>query len=57
MSVNAAAGVIRYQLPDDTLLVFLSDTHIWGAAGSDIFESAAELILLLEDLEASTCES
>jgi len=37
--------------------VFLSDTHIWGAAGSDIFESAAELILLLEDLEASTCES
>ena len=50
MSDNAADGVIRNQLPDDTLLVFLSDTHIGGAAGSDIFESAAELILLLEDL-------
>lgn len=50
MSDNAADGVIRNQLPDDTLLVFLSDTHIGGAAGSDIFESAAELTLLLEDL-------
>jgi hypothetical protein len=43
-------GLIRDQLPDDTLLVFLSDTHIGGAAGSDIFESAAELTQLLEDL-------
>jgi UDP-2,3-diacylglucosamine pyrophosphatase LpxH len=50
MSVAATDGVIRNQLPDDTLLVFLSDTHIGGAAGSDIFESAAELTLLLEDL-------
>jgi UDP-2,3-diacylglucosamine pyrophosphatase LpxH len=45
-----ADGVIRSQLPDDALLVFLSDTHIGGAAGSDIFESAAELTLLVEDL-------
>jgi hypothetical protein len=45
-----AAGGIRDQLPDDTLLVFLSDTHIGGTAGSDIFQSAAELTALLEDL-------
>jgi UDP-2,3-diacylglucosamine pyrophosphatase LpxH len=50
MSDTAADGVIRNQLPDDTLLVFLSDTHIGGAAGSDIFESAAKLTRLLEDL-------
>jgi predicted phosphodiesterase len=50
MSDTAADGVIRNQLPDDTLLVFLSDTYIGGAAGSDIFESAAELTRLLEDL-------
>jgi hypothetical protein len=46
-----AAGGIRDQLPDDTLLVFLSDTHIGGTAGSDIFQSAAELTALLEDLD------
>jgi UDP-2,3-diacylglucosamine pyrophosphatase LpxH len=46
-----AAGGIRDQLPDDTLLVFLSDTHIGGTAGSDIFQSAAELTLLVEDLD------
>jgi UDP-2,3-diacylglucosamine pyrophosphatase LpxH len=46
-----ADGVIRDQLPDDTLLVFLSDTHIGGAADSDIFESAAELTELLGDLQ------
>ena len=50
MSDTAADGVIRDQLPDDTLLVFLSDVHIGGTAGSDIFQSAAELTLLLEDL-------
>jgi UDP-2,3-diacylglucosamine pyrophosphatase LpxH len=50
LSETAADGVIRNQLPDDTLLVFLSDTHIGGAAGSDIFESAAELTLLVKDL-------
>jgi UDP-2,3-diacylglucosamine pyrophosphatase LpxH len=46
----SADGVVRNHLPDDTLLVFLSDTHIGGAPGSDIFESAAELTLLVEDL-------
>jgi UDP-2,3-diacylglucosamine pyrophosphatase LpxH len=50
MSGPAAAGVIRDRLPDDTLLAFISDTHIGGAAGSDIFESAAELTALLQDL-------
>jgi UDP-2,3-diacylglucosamine pyrophosphatase LpxH len=45
-----AAGGIRDQLPDDTLLVFLADTHIGGTAGSDIYQSAAELTALLEDL-------
>jgi hypothetical protein len=50
MGDAAADGVIRDELPDDTLLVFLSDTHIGGAAGRDIFESAAELTLLLDDL-------
>jgi class 3 adenylate cyclase len=50
MSDGADDGVIRERLPDETLLVFLSDTHIGGTAGSDIFQSAAELTLLLEDL-------
>jgi UDP-2,3-diacylglucosamine pyrophosphatase LpxH len=51
MSDSPADGVIRGRLPDDTLLVFLSDTHIGGPAGSDIFESSSELTLLLEDLD------
>ena len=51
LSGTAADGVIRSQLPDETLLVFLSDTHIGGTAGSDIFESSAELTLLVEDLD------
>ena len=36
-------------LSEDTLLVFLSDAHIGGAEGTGIFESAAELIALLEE--------
>src|SRR5262249_58746638 len=43
-------GVLRNRLLDDTLLVFLSDTHIGGVAGSEIFQSAAELTALLQDL-------
>jgi hypothetical protein len=50
MSGPAADGVIRDQLPDDTLVVLLSDAHIGGTADSDIFESAAELTTLLRDL-------
>ena len=43
-------GALRNQLLDDSLLVFLSDTHIGGVAGSEIFQSAAELTALLQDL-------
>ena len=43
-------GAVRNQLPDDTLLVLLSDVHIGGVAGSEIFQSAAELTALLRDL-------
>jgi hypothetical protein len=50
ISIVAADGVVREPLPDETLLVFLSDTHIGGASGSDIFRSAAELTMLLEEL-------
>jgi UDP-2,3-diacylglucosamine pyrophosphatase LpxH len=50
MREPAAEAVIRARLPADTLLVFLSDTHIGGAAGSEIFDSAPELTALLEDL-------
>jgi UDP-2,3-diacylglucosamine pyrophosphatase LpxH len=35
---------------DDTLLVFVSDTHIGGDPGVDIFESETELSALLDDL-------
>ena len=50
MSDASADAVVRGRLADDTLLVLLSDVHIGGAAGSEIFESAAELTGLLEDL-------
>ena len=50
ISIVAADGVIRERLPDETLLVFLSDTHIGGSSGGDIFDSGAELTMLLEDL-------
>jgi hypothetical protein len=50
ISIVAADGVVRERLPDETLLVFLSDTHIGGSSGIDVFESAAELTVLLEDL-------
>ena len=36
MDGPAADGVVRDQLSDDTLVVFLSDTHIGGPADSDI---------------------
>ncbi|MBA3415389.1 MAG: metallophosphoesterase [Chloroflexia bacterium] len=40
------------RLPDDTRIVFLSDCHIGGDRGRDIFESPAELTALLEELAA-----
>jgi hypothetical protein len=50
MNGTAPDDVIQDQLSDDTLVVFLSDAHIGGPTGSDIFESAAELTALLRDL-------
>ena len=50
MREPAAGAVARAELGDDTLHVFLSDVHIGGAAGTEIFQSAAELMALLEDL-------
>jgi UDP-2,3-diacylglucosamine pyrophosphatase LpxH len=47
---RASEPAVHAELPDDTLLVFLSDVHIGGAAGVEIFDSAAELVALLEDL-------
>ncbi|HXZ77607.1 MAG TPA: hypothetical protein VEH31_42980, partial [Streptosporangiaceae bacterium] len=46
----SATGAVRNRLPDDTLLVVLSDAHIGGVAGSEIFQSAAELTALLQYL-------
>lgn len=40
------------RLRDDVLIVFLSDTHIGGDPGRDIFESPDELTTLLEELAA-----
>jgi Calcineurin-like phosphoesterase len=40
------------QLADDTLVVFLSDSHIGGDPGRDIFESPDELASLLDELDA-----
>jgi UDP-2,3-diacylglucosamine pyrophosphatase LpxH len=39
------------QVTDDTLLVFVSDCHIGGDPGRDIFESPDELAALLGDLD------
>jgi Calcineurin-like phosphoesterase len=43
--------VIR-KLTDDTLVVFLSDSHIGGDHGRDIFESPDDLVALFESLAA-----
>jgi UDP-2,3-diacylglucosamine pyrophosphatase LpxH len=45
--------VIR-RLTDDTLVVFLSDCHIGGDEGLDIFESADDLVSLFESLDDHT---
>ncbi len=45
------AGIVaREQLTDDTVLVFISDTHIGGTRGSDIFASAGELTAFFTEL-------
>jgi UDP-2,3-diacylglucosamine pyrophosphatase LpxH len=50
MSDPSPESALHAELPDDTLLVFVSDVHIGGAAGTEIFESGAELMALLENL-------
>jgi UDP-2,3-diacylglucosamine pyrophosphatase LpxH len=43
------------ELPEDTLIVFVSDSHIGGDPGCDGFESPAELEALFEELAALEC--
>jgi UDP-2,3-diacylglucosamine pyrophosphatase LpxH len=40
------------RLADNTLVVFVSDSHIGGDAGRDIFESPDELASLLDEIDA-----
>jgi UDP-2,3-diacylglucosamine pyrophosphatase LpxH len=40
------------RLADDTLVVFVSDSHIGGDPGRDIFESPDELASLLDEIDA-----
>jgi 3',5'-cyclic AMP phosphodiesterase CpdA len=40
------------RLADDTLVVFVSDSHIGGDPGRDIFESPDELVTLLDEIDA-----
>jgi UDP-2,3-diacylglucosamine pyrophosphatase LpxH len=42
---------VTRKLPDDTLVVFLSDSHIGGDAGRDIFESPDDLAALFDSLD------
>jgi predicted phosphodiesterase len=40
---GSPTATIRGPLSDDTLLVFISDVHIGGAGGTEVFDSEAEL--------------
>lgn len=51
MGEGAPERQIRRTLSDDTLLVFLSDCHIGGDKGRDIFESPDDLVALFDDLD------
>jgi Calcineurin-like phosphoesterase len=51
MSAIAPEAEVRGPLPDDALVVFVSDTHIGGSDGADIFESADDLTALIVDLD------
>jgi UDP-2,3-diacylglucosamine pyrophosphatase LpxH len=51
MSNSGPGRTVRRTLSDDTLLVFLSDCHIGGDAGRDIFESPDDLTALFDDLD------
>jgi UDP-2,3-diacylglucosamine pyrophosphatase LpxH len=50
---GGGSAVVR-TLPDDTLVVFLSDCHIGGDPGRDIFESPDDLAALLIQLDTHT---
>jgi 3',5'-cyclic AMP phosphodiesterase CpdA len=50
MTGNSPAAAHLRRLSDDTLVVFLSDTHIGGADGTEIFESAPELTALITEV-------
>jgi UDP-2,3-diacylglucosamine pyrophosphatase LpxH len=49
---RASPSTLTRTLRDDTLIAFLSDTHIGGDPGHDIFESPQDLTELLEELSA-----
>ena len=51
MSAGGEQSATR-RLTDDTLLVFLSDCHIGGDNGRDIFESPDDLAALFNDVAA-----
>ncbi|MFQ1002348.1 metallophosphoesterase [Modestobacter sp. SSW1-42] len=51
---DAPLGAVVRQLPDDTLLAFISDTHIGGEPGTDIFDSAGGLSALIRELGATS---
>jgi len=53
-SPGSPERIVIRTLTDDTLLVFLSDCHIGGGDGRDIFESPDDLTRLLDDLDAHT---
>jgi UDP-2,3-diacylglucosamine pyrophosphatase LpxH len=54
MTDEAAPQTGTKRLADDTLVVFLSDVHIGGANGTEIFESVAELTALVRELGEHT---
>jgi hypothetical protein len=52
MTPGGEQPTLMRRLADDTLLVFLSDCHIGGDQGRDIFESPDDLAALFRDLGA-----
>lgn len=54
MSAEPVGQTAVRRVSDDTLIVFLSDVHIGGADGTEIFESASELTALFEEIGGHT---
>jgi len=50
MTAGPARETAVRRLADDALVVFVSDVHIGGADGTEIFESAAELAALFQEI-------